>query len=410
MMLPVDIKLALDSIRAAKWRSFLTMLGVIIGVAGVMIIVSIGEGVKQQVVNQINSLGTDLITIKPGKILSRDNKGDVAQVNVLETFSRGAAFGDADLSAVRKTTGLGTVVPLSIVSGVATIEGRDYSNGVIMGTTDQLPNMLKQKVLYGGFFGSDDGNRNITVIGYKVAQELFHDNAPIGRAVQIRGETFIVSGVFDIFSTSPLAPGNDYNAAIFIPYDSAKRINDGQVQIQQILVRPQNPTQTAETARAIGDSLRQAHGGQEDFTILQQEDNLLISNTILDLLTVLISGIAAISLIVGGVGIMNIMLVSVSERTHEIGIRKSIGATNHQISRQFLVEASVLSLIGGFIGVLIALIADYFIRLLTNLTPVLTFQTAAIAISVALAVGIFFGVAPALKAANKDPIEALRQG
>lgn len=408
-MFPVDIKLAIDSMRTARWRSFLTMLGVIIGVTSVVTIVSIGEGVRNEVIGQIRSLGTDLITIKPGKSVVRDAEGNIIKINLLETLGTGTTFSNSELEVVKGTPGLATVVPLSLVTAVASVENREYIDGLIIGTTEGMPQALRQEVLYGGFFTDEDVNRNVAVIGQKVAENMFNEVAPIGRAMQIHGQTFIVAGVFDVFSTSPLAPGNDYNQAIFIPYDAATNINNGQAQIQQIFARPTNPALTVEVADDLNDRLKDSRDGQEDFTILREEDNLAISNTILTLITALISGVAAISLIVGGVGIMNIMLVSVSERTHEIGIRKAVGATTFQIMRQFMVESALLSLVGGIVGVLLSLVANYFMRLLTPLAPVLDIQVAAVAIGAALAVGIFFGVAPALKAARKDPIDALRQ-
>lgn len=409
MMFPVDIKLALDAMKTSRWRSFLTMLGVIIGVTSVVTIVSIGEGVRSEVVGQIRSLGTDLITIKPGKGVVRDAEGNILRINLLETLGGGTTFSNTELEVVKETAGLGTVVPLSLVTAVASVDDREFTDGLIIGTSEDMPRALRQEVLYGGFFLDQDANRNVAVLGKDAADQLFQDNAPIGRAMQIHGQTFIVSGVFDEFSTSPLTPGNNYNSAIFIPYDSATAINNGQAQIQQILVRPENPSLTEQVSEVLAERLRDARAGQEDFTILREEDNLAISNTILTLITALISGVAAISLVVGGVGIMNIMLVSVSERTHEIGIRKAVGATTFQIMRQFIVEAALLSFVGGVLGVLFSLVANYFIRLMTPLSPILDVKVAGIAVLVALAVGVFFGVAPALKAARKDPIDALRQ-
>lgn len=386
------------------------MLGVIIGVASVVTIVSIGQGVKNEIRGQIQDLGADLITIRPGKGIVRSDSGGVSRVNVLQAIGNNGTFSNTELDAVRKTNGVSVAVPLSLVSASIASDGTEYEGGMVIGATDGLPLALKQKVLYGGFFTSDDSNRNVVVIGQKVAEELFRDVAPIGRVLQIHGQTFIISGVFDMFSTSPLAPGNDYNRAVFIPYDTAVKFNNGQAQIQQILVRPQNPTQVAQLSADLNVSLRAVRGGEQNFTVLRQEDNLAISNTILDLITALIGGVAAISLLVGGVGIMNIMLVSVSERTHEIGIRKAIGATTFQIMRQFLAESSVLSLVGGFIGVITAVIANYLIHMATPITPVLDLWVALATMGIALGVGIIFGVMPAVRAAQKDPIDALRQG
>ena len=175
-----------------------------------------------------------------------------------------------------------------------------------------------------------------------------------------------------------------------------------------MLVVPEAIGLTDEVAKNITINLQKAHGNQEDFTVLKKEDTLAVTNGILKLLTSLIAGLAGISLIVGGIGIMNIMLLSVTERTREIGVRKAVGATNRQILNQFLTEAAILSLAGGFLGIIVSLVVDYAIALFTDIVPAITFPIMGIALVLALAVGVFFGITPALKAASKDPIDALR--
>lgn len=409
MMVTGNVKMALDAIRSAKMRSLLTMLGIIVGVVSVVTIVSLGEGAKQQVTGQINQLGADLLTIRPGRTVTRDASGEVTDVNLLATFGGGAAMPESDLRVIQRAQGVGVAVPLSVVTGIASTDGKEYDRGFVLGTTSGMPHILNQKVEFGAFFNTNDGDRNVAVIGKHVAEEMFHENGPIGRSLELRGHTFVIRGVFEEFADSPLLPNNDYNYAIFIPFETAKAISGNQTQIQQILAKPQNPDEMPQAAESIRSSLRGAHGGQEDFTILQQSDNLAIANQVLNLLTGLISAIAAISLIVGGIGIMNIMLVSVSERTHEIGVRKAIGATNGQILGQFLIEAAMISFVGGLIGIALSMLANFLLRIFTDLSPVITLGVITVAVVVSVVVGIFFGITPALKAARKDPIEALRQ-
>jgi putative ABC transport system permease protein len=409
MMIAGNIKMALDAIRVAKMRSLLTMLGIIVGVVSVVTIVSLGEGAKQQVAGQINHLGADLLTIRPGRTVTRDADGRVTDVNLLATFGGGAAMPESDLRVIQRASNVGVAVPLSVVTGIASTEGREYDKGFIVGTTSGMPQILNQKIEFGAFFNTGDGDRNVAVIGKRVAEEMFHENGPVGRSLEIRGHTLVVRGVFEEFESSPLLPNNDYNYAIFIPFETAKSISGNQTQIQQILAKPQNANDTSQAMESIRSALRGAHGGQEDFTILQQSDNLAIANRVLNLLTGLITAIAAISLVVGGIGIMNIMLVSVSERTHEIGVRKAIGATNGQILGQFLVESAVISLVGGFIGIGLSLLSNFCLRIFTSLSPVITPGIMIVAVAVSVTVGMFFGITPALKASRKDPIEALRQ-
>jgi putative ABC transport system permease protein len=410
MLLMRNLKMASASIRQAKWRSLLTVLGVIIGVASVVTIVSIGEGVRTQVTNQINQLGDDLITVRPGQLLQRDEAGNVTGAGLFST-SITSALGERDWDTIRDTAGVSRSSPFNVVTGIAGIEGRTMPRALIVGVTPDIPELLNTEVEYGDFFSESDASRNVAVIGQGVAEQLFEEIAPMGKALQIRGEQFIVRGVFDEFPTSPLTitTNTDYNSAIFIPYEASKSVGDGQVQIYQVLAKPDAEVESGKLASTLSDRLRAVHSGQENFTVLEQEENLAVANTVLVLLTGLISGIAAISLIVGGIGIMNIMLVSVTERTKEIGIRKAVGATNQQIMSQFLTEAMLLSFFGGVLGVITAIFANYLLRILTDLQPVITLPIVLISVGVALIVGVVFGVAPALRAARKDPIAALRE-
>jgi ABC-type antimicrobial peptide transport system permease subunit len=378
------------------------MLGIIIGVASVVTTVSLGEGVRRQVEGQIKHLGSDLVTILPGKDAARSNRG----LGLLSAPS-GGTFSDQDYNTVKMTRGVKLAVPFSTVNADAKTDDKEFSGGFLIATTDQLPDALNQPVRFGSFFGSDELDKRIVVIGKNVAQDLFGENSPLGKSMLIRGERFVVGGVFAPFDSSPLSPTTDYNSAIFLPYESARNLTS-QVQIYQLLVRPVDTKQTQQTVDNITRNLSEAHGKQKDFTVLKQDENLAASNRILNLLTSMIAGIAAISLFVGGIGIMNIMLVSVTERTKEIGVRKAIGATNRQILDQFMTEAAVLSASGGIIGLLVALLADYLFRLFTDIKPAVTWPIMGLALAVAMGVGMLFGIIPAFKAASRDPIEALR--
>ncbi len=401
--------MALAAIGAARWRSFLTMLGVIIGVTSVVTIVSLGEGVKHQLTGQIKHAGADLITIRGGRLATRDSSGKIAKVNLLDLFA-GVNLSDADYQTVQKIPDLSVVAPFAAVPGVPkSSDGQRGSGASIVATNNQGAQALNQNVIYGAFFEERDNDSPVAVIGKRVAEDLFKENVPIGKSFELRGQKLTVRGIFQEFEASPLTPGVDYNNAIFIPYTYAKQLAGGSLQPYQILVRPAKGQSVAQTADKLTSALTAAHGGQTDFTVLQAQDNIELAGSALNLLTSLVSAIAGISLFVGGIGIMNIMLVAVSERTHEIGIRKSVGATNQQILNQFLIEAVVLSGTGGILGVLASLLVNYLLRIFTPLQPVITLPIMGVAVLVALAVGVFFGITPALKAARKDPIEALRR-
>lgn len=404
-----NLQMAMAAISSAKWRSFLTMLGVIIGVLSVVTIVSLGEGVKTQLTSQIKHTGADLITIRGGRIATRDSSGKIDKVNLLNLFA-GANLSDADYQTVLKIPDLAVVAPFAVVPGIPkAYDGTIDSNTSIVATNDKGAQALNQDIIYGAFFEEKDNNSPVAVIGKRVAEKLFKENVPIGKSFELRGQKITVRGIFQEFEASPLTPGVDYNNAIFIPYQYAGQLAGGSLQPYQILVRPNGGQSVSKTADRLTSQLTSAHGGQTDFTVLQAKDNIELAGGVLNLLTSLVSAVAGISLLVGGIGIMNIMLVAVSERTHEIGIRKSIGATNHQILNQFMIEAVVLSGTGGILGVIASLLVNYLMRVFTPLQPVITLPIMGVAVLVAVGVGVFFGITPALKAARKDPIEALRR-
>ncbi len=410
-----DLKTAITSVRDAKWRSLMTMMGVIIGIVSVVTVVSIGEGVKHQVVSQINHLGKDLITVRPGQIVNRDEHGTITGVNMFAGYTTTGSLDDEDVRTIEHSKGVKRAVPLSAVAGTVSYDNKPYPGVTVIGTTPDLPAVLNQRVAYGDFFDTSDSNQNGAIVGANVARDVFGQDVPLGQSFDFQGQTFVIRGVFDIFKTSPLSLEADFNQAVFIPYQVTQDLTSQKMSIYEILAQsqaggksPGEKSSSNQTAANITKNLRAAHGNQEDFTVLKQGDNLGVTNNILNLLTRLIGGIAAISLLVGGIGIMNVMLVSVTERMQEIGIRKAIGATSRQIMNQFLVEATVLSVVGGIIGVLVSLIINGVLRVLTDLQPIISWQVVALAAGVSLVVGIIFGTAPALKAARKDPIEALR--
>jgi putative ABC transport system permease protein len=261
---------------------------------------------------------------------------------------------------------------------------------------------------YGQFFSPAESNPDMAVIGQTVATQIFGIQSPIGHSFSFRGQTFVVGGIFGQFATSPLSPVSNYNSTIFIPFGVGTQLSGGEPEIYEIYAKPSNVNNTDQVESAIKHTLLRERGGQTDFTVLEEKQDVAIANKTLNLITALIAGIAAISLIVGGIGIMNIMLVSVVERTHEIGIRKAVGATNYQIMMQFLIESGTIGLTGGVIGVIVSAIIDFFLGIFTSLRPAITLPIALLAVGIGLLAGIIFGVMPAMRAARKDPVKSLR--
>lgn len=407
-MITRNVRLAFKTLRGSKWRSLMTMTGIILGIVSVVTVVSLGEGIKRQVLSQISQQGSNLITVRPGNFVKRDNSGNIVGVSGWNslTYTSGS-LSETDLDVVGRTPGVSYAVPMTLVNSGVKLDEEQYVGGSVIASTEQLPAALNQKVIYGKFFQTNELDRHVAVIGKRVAEQLFKENVPIGRSLTIRGQDFVVIGIFDEFADSPLPLNPDFNKAVFIPHGLSIGLDSGR-QLIQILVRPQSGISNQTLIANLNSQLQVAHGGQVDYTLLAQEENLALVGSVFDMFTSFIGGIAAIMLLIGGLGIMNIMLVLVSERTREIGIRKAIGATNRQIASQFFVEATVLSCVGGAIGIILAYGINLTLRILTHLQPVTTWPVVLTASGVSLAIGILFGLIPAVRAARKDPIEALR--
>lgn len=407
-MIISDYKMALASIRSARWRSSLTMMGIIIGISSVVTIASLGEGLKAQVSDQINQLGGNVLTIRSGNVVSKNSDGSVASVNPLALFSA-STLTDRDVTTIQNLEGIGAVAPMSLITNSIGYEDREMNNVYVVSSTPDLNVVLRDKVNFGAFFTPEDANENYAVIGTSIAEELFGGVNPVGQTFTISDTTFLVRGVHEPFQAGVLSTiGIDLNYSIIIPPATGKRISENRAQIAQILVQVPDQKRLEVAQLELQHEIRTNHKGQNNFTILKQEELANVSDDIINAATAVISGIAAISLIVGGIGIMNTLLVSVSERTREIGIRKAVGATNRQILRQFLMEGLVLSLVGGVIGIALAVAGNFLLRIYTDFRPVITLPIILIALGTAVTIGVIFAVMPALQAARKHPIEALR--
>jgi putative ABC transport system permease protein len=387
------------------------MFGIVVGIVSVVTTVSLGEGIKRQVLSQTNHVGGNLLTVRPGNIVQRDKNNAITKVNPALAYGFGnGSLSESDITVVHKTEGVKDASPLSLLNAGVNSGTDRYGESFVLGTDYLFPSMVQQKVEFGSYFTAGEETRQVAVIGKRVAEQLFKENVPIGQTLSIRGQDFIVRGVFEEFNSITIGQGIDLNKAVFVPRTTLKEVADGATQIIQVLVRPEDEAKTNELMKDLSANLTRAHGGQVDTTILRQDENLTVTSDMLTLLTGFVASIAAISLLVGGIGIMNIMLVSISERTQEIGIRKAVGATNRQIRNQFMAEAIVLSFTGGVVGIIVSFVVNYFLRITTNFHPFITWQVVLVATGVSIAVGVVFGTIPAVKAARKDPIESLRLG
>lgn len=399
------LKSALKSIWSNKVRSFLTLLGVIIGVTSVTILIALGQGLKANVSNLIEGLGSNVIAVVGGKINTTGGGGAPFGGNPTSLIS-GNILTLHDLSQIRAIAGVSQAVPISIVA--STLEyNKTVSNPIIFGTDPAfMQTITLAKLKTGRMFTAND--QKVIDLSDSEATTIFGSGVdPIGKVVQLGGQSLTVIGTLSITQSGGIF-SNQSNDFSLVPFNEATSLNKGQVSIMRILARSTTQQNVQDVKQKIHDTLFADHHQVEDFSVLTQDDILGLFDQFLNLATSLVSAIAAISLLVGGIGIMNIMLVTVTERTREIGLRKAVGATKRAILSQFLIEAIVITLLGGLLGIIFAYIIGMVVQAKTTLAPQFSWQLVALSLGVSVVIGIIFGIWPAWRAANKDPIESLR--
>lgn len=409
-MIRLYVQMAKASIGRSKWRSFLTTLGVVIGITSVVMIFALGEGFKRQVAGELEDLGSDIVVVRSGNVVEKDSAGNVTKVNLSDVFTQ-STLTERDVEALKTVPEISSFAPSAYLSGtIKTDEGKTLQgDNVIIATTPQIRDVFNRNVETGQFFTTPELTKNYAVLGADAAEQLFGEDSSVGRIITIDSTEFIIRGVMEKSEPSPLDLVNtDYNKAIYIPLGAGKTLAGGTLAIREVTIRLATTDNVDAAVAAIDTKLTESHGGVKNFSVLEAKDFVSVLDQVFDVLTRFVGAVAAISLFVGGIGIMNIMLVSVSERTREIGIRKSIGATNQQILGQFLVEAILLTLMGGVIGVILSGVLVALLRFYTDINPFISPEVLVASLVVTLSVGIVFGIVPAAKAARKDPIESLR--
>lgn len=402
MNLAVTAKTSLTSIMRNKTRSILTTLGVVIGVASVILLTSIGNGLTVFVEEQFQNLGSNLLIIAPGDIVNEE--GGFNQANAaLSLSSSKLSLNDARaLERIGKPVGMVTPV----IEGAGEFRSpQGKKQGIIVASGADYSEMRNTKAEKGRFFTDADvsSSRKVAVVGNKIPKDLYEGLDPLGETITINRIKFDIIGVVEEKSGGNFG-GPDLDGAIYIPVTTARSAL-GLDKISYLLAQVDDK-KNIEYAKQRIESTMLKRLNEEDFSITDQSEILKTIQTILSTLTVGLAGIAAISLVVGGIGIMNIMLVAVSERTREIGLRKALGATPNNILVQFLIESAVLSTLGGMIGITIGVLGALGLRSFFPATPAV--NSIVLAFGVSLATGIIFGVFPARKAAKLNPIEALR--
>lgn len=397
------IRSSFRSILKNKSRTTLTSLGIIIGVTSVILLTSIGNGLKSYINGQFESLGSNLVFVAPGKIF--DDNGNFSN-NESSRFIT-TSFNQKDLKNIKREIKNSIILPINMLANAEVKYKNTTKKSIsIVGSTEEYGKELNSlpKQGNGEWYTKEDNEKgsSVAVLGYKIAQDLFGTQNPIGKKIIINSKNFKVIGVIDKKGSSFGGPDDDNY--IFVPFNTVANLT-GKDDIFEIAIRANSSDNLETVKKDVKDVLLEKYK-EDAFSVFDSSQLLNSINSIISVLTIALSGIAAISLVVGGIGIMNIMLVSVSERTREIGLRKAIGAYPRAILIQFLIEAIILSCLGGLIGILLGYLGTLAIN--PFFPAKLTLNSVALAFGVSSAVGIIFGVAPARKASKLSPIEALR--
>jgi len=388
----------LEALVANKLRSLLTMLGMVIGVASVILLVALGQGAKAYIVGELAGLGTNLLIIQPGK--TETSGGFHPPLSTVRKLT----YADA-VALKRRVPLLEEAIPVVLGSGRVKYLNRSRDVPVV-GVTPEYQKVRRLYAETGAFFTTEDveARRRVVVLGRTVKRELFGEENPLGRMVTLAGARYRVIGVLE---PKGVSLGFDMDDVVFIPVRSAQELFDTD-RLFEIIASTISTEEINPAIEQIKTVLSRRHG-KEDFHIISQGAMLSALQRILDILTAVLAGIAGVSLLVGGIGIMNIMLVSVTERTKEVGLRKAIGARRGDILHQFLMEAVVLSLVGGAAGIATGVGGAKLLSFLVSSLPTrVSFWSILLAVAASVTIGIFFGVYPARRAAHLDPIAALR--
>ena len=399
-----SVLIAFEGLKANKLRAFLTMLGIIIGVGAVVAMISLGLGVQQKIQNSIAGLGSNLLIVTPGANSPSGGVRLAAGSNITLTKQDAKAIG-------QQISGINSVAP-AVSQQFQVIHGNQNWKTSVQGTTPEFLAIRSFEVASGRFFSTsdEDTRARVAVIGQTVANNLFGDASPVGQTMRIGQAPFRVIGVLGSKGQSSM--GSDQDDVVIVPLTTAQERLMGISYVHNISIQVDNDEIMDRVQENVATLLRSRHhiaqNASDDFTVRNLTALMTTMQETTGTLTLFLGSVAAISLVVGGIGIMNIMLVSVTERTREIGIRKALGATYNNILLQFMIEAIVIGVTGGLLGILLGVAGARVVSLVAGWNTVISFAAIIGAFTVSVMIGLFFGIYPARKAALLDPIDALR--
>ncbi|MFT3860825.1 ABC transporter permease [Micropruina sp.] len=401
------ISTAISALNARRMRSLLTMLGILIGIAAVMLTVGLGQGASASITSQINSLGSNLIVVTPTQSTSSGGfRGGGGAVSTLTTTDA-TMLADATVAP-----DIAAVAPVSTTSGSLQSSSTTWTSTVVGTNTDWLT-VRAREVATGRYFTSEelDSAQNVAVIGSETATELFSDGSPVGQTMTINGSSFTVIGVLNEQGSSGTSNDDDTVIVPLTTFAARLSTSSNANSISSIYLSGRDADSLSAAYQQVKTALLASHGvtsDDADFSVSTQASLVETATSITGVLTLLLGGIAGISLLVGGIGVMNIMLVSVSERVREIGLRKALGATPGTIRQQFLVEAGILGTLGGLLGIAIGIGGAAILTPIIGITVAISIPATLLALVVSLGIGLTAGVYPASRAAKLAPIDALR--
>ena len=404
LLLSTHLQLATESLRKNRGRTFLSALGIAIGVSSIVLILSLTGGINRLISTTSDKNNANLILVRP------NNGKDVAE-NIISELTSSNQYSKSgltleDVETIRAVDGVASASPLAISTANLKVGDRTTQSVNILATSTNFAKTAGLTLKNGQFLETSLQD-NVAVVGYKTAMSIFGTTDAITKTFTYNNQHFMIVGVLEEIN-DPINYNNiDLDNSIIININYASTF-ESSIQIQQINIRTENSDAVATVSEKITEELRKTKNGDDSFSVISGNQNLQPTGSLLSIISAMLTIIASISLIVGGVGIMNIMLVSVSERTREIGIRKAVGASAGNILLQFLFESIILSILGGILGFALGYIFAFLISLVTPFSPYISWQILGITGAVTLLIGIIFGVYPAAKAALKDPITSLK--
>jgi len=399
------IQNANQSLRSRRIRSALTMIGVTIGVASITAILSLSGGASRIISDQIDSLGGNIAIIRPGA--TTDFIAKITQSQAQNSYAT-STLTEADIIYIKNTPHVQLVAPIMVLSGTIKADSTAPNDSLIVATTPHLAEISNLKVTDGQFL-DDVISQDAVVIGTQLSINVFGTESPIGRVLTVRGKTFTVVGILNRTNNPINYNSIDFDNAAIINFAAGKELNQNVTQIQQIDIKADSIANLDQAIVDVNKTLLASHGGESDFSILTDDQISQPTSQLFFTIAGITSVVAAISLFVGGLGIMNIMLVTVAERTREIGIRKALGASNADISWQFLIESLAISIGGGITGYILGYIVAFSVSNFLTFDPIINWQIAVVALLISFIMGTVFGLYPAIHAARKDPVESLHQ-